>query len=70
MIVMRRKRRNRITVVQLLLKTLQVILLVVGILVFISAISLSDNTFIDIFIGSSIIIISALFTKIKGLEDD
>jgi len=68
--VMRRKRRNRITVVQLLLKTLQVILLVVGILVFISAISLSDNTFIDIFIGSSIIIISALFTKIKGLEDD
>jgi hypothetical protein len=67
---MRRKRRNRITVVQLLLKTLQVILLVVGILVFISAISLSDNTFIDIFIGSSIIIISALFTKIKGLEDD
>lgn len=53
-----------------LLKALQIVLALFGIFIVADAIKLSDNKFFQVFIGSGIIIIAALFSKIKGLEDD
>jgi hypothetical protein len=54
----------------LLLKALQILLALEGIFILVNAIKLSGNQFFQVFIGSGTIIVAALFSKIKGLEDD
>ena len=64
------RRRGRMTRTMLLLKALQILLALEGIFILVNAIKLSGNQFFQVFIGSGTIIVAALFSKIKGLEDD